>query len=295
MRTNNNFHILIVDDEKLNIDLAAIYLKEEKYKVSFAMNAQSALEVISKSSVDLILLDINMPQVDGFRLAKLLKSDVKTEHIPIIFLTAQTTMDYITKAFEVGGVDYITKPFNGAELKARVKTQIKAIDNLIEIQDKQKKLAQLTITDPLTKLHNQLYFDSKIKAFQANQEAYWIIYIKINHFDKVNTLFGFHTANKFLRHLAKVLLKNAYKNTVIARLFGANFAVLVKDYSSEDIKKMYNPIVKDLKNDTTVNAKITIQTIFYHVDSSVAIPEIYKNILTKLEKMQDQNIDMAVL
>jgi len=86
MKTNNNFHILIVDDEKLNIELAAAYLKEEDYKLSFALSGESAISSVRDKDINLILLDINMPEQDGFEVCKILKSQPKTEHIPIIFV-----------------------------------------------------------------------------------------------------------------------------------------------------------------------------------------------------------------
>ena len=121
MKTNNNFNILIVDDEKFNIELAAIYLKEEGYQLFFAMNAEVVMQNIATKNIDLILLDINMPGKDGFEVCRILKSETKTKDIPVIFLTSKTDIDSISRAFKVGGVDYINKPFNSIELLARVR------------------------------------------------------------------------------------------------------------------------------------------------------------------------------
>ena len=139
MKTNNNFRILIVDDEKINIELVAAYLKEEGYQLSYATNAVSAIESVMNKDINLILLEINMPGKNGFDVCKILKSDDKTKDIPIIFLTGETDIDSIICAFEVGGVDYITKPFNGVELKARVKTHLQNVAYLEEIKHKQSK------------------------------------------------------------------------------------------------------------------------------------------------------------
>ena len=148
----NQFNALIVDDELLNIELAAAFLKEiDNIKVSFAESGQQAIKGIYNRSIDLVLLDINMPGMDGFEVCRLLKSDPKTKDIPIIFLTAQNRIEYITKAFEVGGVDYINKPFNGEELKARVRTQLKLRKVMQELKEKQSRLAQLSIADPCNK------------------------------------------------------------------------------------------------------------------------------------------------
>ena len=288
MKTNNNFNILIVDDEKFNIELAAVYLKEEKYKVSFALHAQAALETIYKKDISLILLDINMPKTDGFEVCRMLKEDPKTKDIPIIFLTAQTDIEYISKAFEVGGADYISKPFNGIELKARVKTQLQNLSYLEEIKHKQSKLAQLSITDPLTKLTNALYFDSQIKLKQSTKKEFWILYLKLNKFEKINKLYGFYASNKILKRVATILKKRSYTNAVVSKLYGVSFGILVNDYAKEEVFKLYKNIYSDISEDKDIGKLLSISTVLYHVrNHELSIPSLYKNIQAKAEKLED--------
>jgi putative two-component system response regulator len=122
----NNSRILIVDDVIDNIRVAMNILKEDSYEFSFAQNGTEALRLIFDDTepFDLILLDIMMPGFNGFEVCQKLKENIKTVEIPIIFLTAKTDVEAITKAFEVGGVDYISKPFHANELLARVKTHL---------------------------------------------------------------------------------------------------------------------------------------------------------------------------
>ena len=289
MKTNNNFTILIVDDEEINVELASLYLEEEHYTLLKAYSAQEALESISKEQVSLILLDINMPKVDGFKLCSMLKSEQKTKDIPIIFLTAQTNIDYITKAFEVGGSDYITKPFNALELKARVKVQIQNIAYLEEIKAKQSKLAQLSITDPLSKLYNGLYFDSQVKTFQNKKESFWIFYIKINNFEKINNLYGFHNTNRLLKKFSLLLKETLVKNAVIAHLFSAHFGILTKAYDPRDIQKIHKEILNNIKKDKNLQHSIELSCIMLYNDKNtpLALPLIYKKIQTNLATLQD--------
>lgn len=121
-----NAHILIVDDVVDNIQVAMSILKEDNYSLSFATDGEEALALISNNpdDFDLILLDVMMPKLDGFALCKALKQSITTSHIPIIFVTAKTDIDAINKGFELGAVDYITKPYHGDELLARVKNHI---------------------------------------------------------------------------------------------------------------------------------------------------------------------------
>ncbi|CAG7857703.1 putative cyclic di-GMP phosphodiesterase [biofilm metagenome] len=123
--TNNN-RILIVDDVADNISVVMNILKEDSYEFSFADNGAEALRIIFDNPQDfgLILLDIMMPDINGFDICQKLKENIATVDIPIIFLTAKTDVDAIAKGFELGGVDYITKPFHADELLARVKTHL---------------------------------------------------------------------------------------------------------------------------------------------------------------------------
>lgn len=119
------FNILVVDDDLKNIQVGINFLKKnENYHLVFATSGKQALERTEEVKFDLILLDIIMPTMDGYEVCKRLKSDEKTMHIPVIFLTAKHEEDSLIKGFEVGGADYITKPFNATELNARVKTHL---------------------------------------------------------------------------------------------------------------------------------------------------------------------------
>lgn len=121
MNQNSNYTILIVDDVAKNINLLGMILRKEGYKIAFANNGKKAIETARNIIPDLILLDVMMPELDGFDTCEILKSDDKTKDIPIIFLTAKTDAESIVKGFEVGGADYVLKPFNQLELLSRMK------------------------------------------------------------------------------------------------------------------------------------------------------------------------------
>jgi len=123
--------ILVVDDTQANVDILVELLDD--YDVVVALDGKSALEALEYDDIDLILLDIMMPIMDGFEVCKKIKLDPKTESIPVIFLTAKTDDASIQKGFELGGADYVTKPFRPIELLSRVKTQL----NLVKHQKAQ--------------------------------------------------------------------------------------------------------------------------------------------------------------
>ncbi len=116
--------ILVVDDIPKNLEVIGNILCLENYQISVAGDGQKAWNILQRISPDLILLDIMMPTVDGYTLCRRIKTMEDKKDIPIIFVTAKTSPDDLTKGFELGAVDYITKPFNAAELSARVRTHI---------------------------------------------------------------------------------------------------------------------------------------------------------------------------
>lgn len=118
------YNILIVDDIPNNIKVAANILQQQNYKLFFATTGKDALATVCNTAFDLILLDVMMPEMDGFQVCAQLKQNPATKDIPVIFLTAKTDTDSIIKGFDLGAVDYVTKPFNGKELFARVKTHL---------------------------------------------------------------------------------------------------------------------------------------------------------------------------
>lgn len=119
-----NAHILVVDDNHENLKVVSSFLKEKGYKIALALDGNSALKTLEKYKFELILLDIMMPGMDGFETCKRIKENPNSKNIPIIFLTAKTDTDDIKKGFQLGGVDFITKPFKKEELFVRVNTQI---------------------------------------------------------------------------------------------------------------------------------------------------------------------------
>ena len=133
-------HILIVDDTLQNIQVLGTMLRAEDYQVSVAMNGQQALEGTARVDPDLILLDVMMPEMDGIEVCKRLKADEKTKDIPVIFLTALTEIDDRMRGFDVGGADYVTKPFEGPELLRRVETHLTLHQTMKELAQMKQNL-----------------------------------------------------------------------------------------------------------------------------------------------------------
>ncbi|MDM8518452.1 hybrid sensor histidine kinase/response regulator [Anaerolineales bacterium HSG6] len=190
--------ILVVEDEDMLQELVIYELDNEGYQTLGASDGQCALQIVdTNKDIDLILLDVQLPKLDGFEVAKRVKADKDTEHIPIIFLTARTTLTDKMTGFGVGGTDYLTKPFSMAELKARVKATIErgeierrqAERNLKAYKEQlsqnmshelltpmAKILNSLDVIDNIAKQENLPQFDSSITIARSGaHQMRWLI------------------------------------------------------------------------------------------------------------------------
>ncbi|HMV80297.1 MAG TPA: hybrid sensor histidine kinase/response regulator [Leptospiraceae bacterium] len=167
-----NHQILIVDDNPRNIQVLGTVLSEKGYNIIIANDGIQTLKTVEKIIPDLILLDINMPTMDGFETCRKLKESELYSEIPVIFLTARTETEDIIKGFHYGAVDYITKPFNQAELLARVKTHLELRDKSEELKERNLKVQELLrvllhdLSNPLSGIKGVIDFG------QTNPEIY---------------------------------------------------------------------------------------------------------------------------
>jgi len=153
----SNNSVLVVDDTDLHIEILTSTLGNE-YKIISASDGRTALEIISDNPPDIVLLDVMMPEMDGYEVCRLLKNNPKTRDIPVIFLTGMVSLQDKTKGFELGAVDYITKPFEIREVKARVKTHLtnklakKFLENQKNILEEKvrERTLELSLTQEVT-------------------------------------------------------------------------------------------------------------------------------------------------
>lgn len=165
-KANNESSILIVDDTPQNIQVLGNILRQQNYKVEFSTDGETALNWINKKPFDLILLDIMMPKMDGFAVCQQIRNEPKFNNLPIIFITAKTDRESIIKGFDLGAQDYITKPFNSAELLVRVQTHIgikqsrDAINNTNQYLEKQVQ----SRTKHLEEINSELSLLDEVKG-----------------------------------------------------------------------------------------------------------------------------------
>jgi diguanylate cyclase (GGDEF)-like protein len=230
-KTNIAKTILIVDDTPTNIDILVGILDD--YDLLVAQDGKSALDIADEEKIDLILLDIMMPEMDGYEVCRRLKLNHKTKDIPIVFITAKTDEDSIAKAYSAGGVDYVTKPFMPKELLARVKVQLK-IHSLIA------NLEYLSSYDIMTGLYNRRkFFKLGENLFTQSKAQVFAIMIDIDHFKEVNDTYGHATGDTVIKAVGKTIQEKFKNYGTPGRIGGEEFAVIS---SSPSPKHIYEKI-----------------------------------------------------
>lgn len=218
--------VLIVDDVVLNLHVLVNLLKDD-YEIKVAKDGTKALELAQLEPIpDLILLDISMPGMDGYEVLSYLKECPGASHIPIIFVTGNTSIEDEEKGLSIGAVDYIAKPISPAILKARVHTHIK-------IKNQQDDLLYNATHDQLTGLYNRhvLSEEGERKFTRAKRQGdkLSIIILDIDHFKAVNDNYGHLMGDKVLISIANILKKNRRTEDFPARFGGEEFVVILEN------------------------------------------------------------------
>jgi len=146
--SKEDWTILAVDDATINLDILRETLEPEGYDLGFATTGKEALEIIPNLSPDLILLDVMMPGIDGYETCRRLKSNNATKDIPVIFITTKGETEDIVKGFQVGGVDYILKPFQKEEVCARVETHLELLNLRQSLEKENQRVNELLEKNP---------------------------------------------------------------------------------------------------------------------------------------------------
>lgn len=218
--------VLIVDDERLNLNTLNELLKDE-CKVMVATNGEQGLKAVATGRPDLVLLDITMPGLGGFEVCRRLKDDPLTRGIPIIFITGLTDAAQETRGLELGAADYITKPFNLAVVRARVRTQLR-------LKQQSDLLERLAFFDGLTGVANRRAFDECLlrewRRHERLGKSLSMVLLDVDHFKAYNDTHGHAEGDACLRAVAAALASRVGRaGDLLARYGGEEFAVVLVD------------------------------------------------------------------
>lgn len=231
----NKATVLIVDDDSINKEILAYGLQAD-YDILLASSGTEALDVAQKEQPDTILLDIVMPDIDGYEVCRRLKSHRDTQKIPIIFSTSKCTDEDEVLGLTMGASDYVTKPFNMALVKARVRNQI-------QLKKKTDLLEQLASLDGLTEVPNRRFFDDVFeqewRRALRNQYPISVCMLDIDYFKQFNDNYGHTAGDDCLVAVAKALSSVSNRaGDFLARYGGEEFVFVWPNCSMEDALKM---------------------------------------------------------
>ena len=271
----NSAEILIVDDIPANLNVLCQTLESEGYNIIAATSGESALQIAARIQPDLILLDIMMPGLDGFETCRRLKATKSLADIPVIFITAKNETESLVEGFKVGGVDYITKPFQHEEVRVRVRTHL----TIKQLQDRLREAK-----DELQKAYSQLEADNarkteELETARVIQKGFLpasvpeLPYLEIAAFQKPANEVGGDYYDFFPQADGKLILAvgDAAGHDVGASLMVAatKTALLTIDKSDiqEKINKMNN-ILKQINSHRLINMALTLIELSYDANSN---------------------------
>ena len=237
--------ILVVDDMTTTLLLIHDLLKDT-YEVKIAKSGTKALEILeSPNDIDLILLDIEMPDINGYDVCKRIKNNETIKNIPIIFITGRTSQEDEEYGLNLGAIDYITKPFNKAIVKLRIK-------NYLDLKIKNDMLEKLSMYDGLTNIRNRRYFDETFeKTFseiKRDKKSLAVLMIDIDFFKPYNDNYGHGQGDETLRKVAKALEKTIKRaSDFVARYGGEEFVILLKDINKDGVEAVANNLLNAIR------------------------------------------------
>jgi diguanylate cyclase (GGDEF)-like protein len=263
--------ILLVEDDKIQAGVTKDYLEANGYEVICVRDGKSAIKMAKTQHVDLILLDLILPDLDGNEVARWLKLNEDTKGIPIIVLTVKSSTIEKVAGLEAGADDYLPKPYNEIELNARIYAclRTKALQDELRQKNSQLegvllKVEILAITDSLTELFNRRHFGNTIeKEFNRTiryQSPTSCLMIDIDYFKKINDEYGHRAGDVVLKEIAKIIKSCIREIDTVARWGGEEFIVLLPETKQENALQAAKRILEAISNHqfSGIPGKITV-------------------------------------
>jgi diguanylate cyclase (GGDEF)-like protein len=259
--------ILVADDDAGNRDLLRRRLEFEGHYVVEAKNGLDVLASLKDHACDLILLDIMMPEMDGFQTLAKLKHEPQWRELPVIMISALDELESVVRCIEMGAEDYLTKPFNRVLLRARIGASLekkwlrdrerRKTDELEQtlrlLEQAQAQLAVQASQDPLTGLANRRSVDSHLEVRSKGETPFSIIYMDLNGFKKINDTYGHQAGDDLLKQVG-ARLRLAFRSTDIVGRWGGDEFVALVDSSLADAKIHVSRITEWLSKDFVITS-----------------------------------------
>lgn len=225
--------VLVVDDSPLVHRLLKARLRDETIDLRHAHSGAEALEMVCTTDVATVLLDLSMPSMDGFEVLRALSAKDETVHVPVIVLSGQQDSQDKVMAFGLGAIDYITKPFDLSELRARLRSSLR-IHRLVRMLSERAQL------DGLTALWNRSHFDERLSQLVSSAERsnrpLSLALLDLDHFKSINDNYGHPAGDAALQGAAEIINNSARNSDVPCRYGGEEFAIILPETTPEQAK-----------------------------------------------------------
>jgi len=270
MEGMNKNSVLIVDDESSNI-MALTHILSPDHVVYAATSGRKALDAAAKHHPDVILLDILMPEMNGYEVIRELKNTENTRDIPVIFITGLGDPDDEEKGLAMGAADYISKPFSPAIVNLRIKNQIKMLNQYRTIE-------MLSTRDQLTAITNRRGFDIRMEMewvrAARDKSILSLLMIDVDKFKEYNDLYGHQQGDRVLVAVAKTIMKSLLRpGDLVARWGGEEFAVLLPNTALPGAMNIAERIRANISDTIIPCADNTITSVTVSIGINSCIPQ----------------------
>jgi diguanylate cyclase (GGDEF)-like protein len=253
--------LLIVDDQPFNIQLLQ-HIFAAHYQVFTATNSDSAIDLCRANQPDLVLLNVDMPVLNGYDVCRQLKTDPSTSHIPVVFITTLLNEKVELRGLDAGAVDFITKPLNARVILARVKTHI-------TMKRQTELLKKMAFVDGMTGLYNRRFFDDRVESeFHRSRRTgsfLSILLVDVDDFNHYNEQYGHQKGDDSLRRIADRIKKSCRRPAdFVARFDGAKLACMLPDTPVNNALPFAQYLERQVRDlaiehiNSTVNKVVTI-------------------------------------
>jgi diguanylate cyclase (GGDEF)-like protein len=270
--------IAIVDDDRAIRNLVKMFLKREGYRVIEYATGEEARARLHKTQWDLAILDRRLPDLDGVELANELKNDPTLRTRYVIMLTGEADQRDKIEGLDQGADDYITKPFHGGELMARIRAGLRIVSLQNDLIAANRRLERLSITDGLTELYNHRHFQDELARHFSESVRYGrplsLALIDLDFFKKINDTYGHAVGDVVLKTVAHLFTDSIRKTDLAARYGGEEFAVIMPETEMQDALSFAEKIRALVENTTVETDQGTVRATVSIGVASIPHPDI---------------------
>jgi diguanylate cyclase (GGDEF)-like protein len=232
--------VLVVDDSPVSRKLLEHALSSEPYALLFAKNGEEALRLFSKHKPELVITDWMLPDLSGPELCERIRTDAYSSYTYIILVTSMTEKGSVVEGLAAGADDYLTKPFDANELRARMGVGRRIIGLHHEIDAKNKQLMEMAHTDPLTGLPNRRaieeWAERQLRGAARHGFPLWVVHVDLDCFKKINDSYGHEAGDQVLKKFAEILRKNTRASDISGRMGGDEFLLVMTHVDGKNIQ-----------------------------------------------------------